>query len=356
MKILIVKTSAIGDVIQTLPVIDDLKKRFPRAQIDWVVEYNSFELLSAHPGLSHVFLADVKRWRRSFFQLATWREIASFLTELRHSHYDLVFDFQGNTKSSLFTLLARAPKKVGYGWKTVREKPNWFVTNRRFDLDAHLPIRSRYLGLLKAFFGEEETGDSFCSPFSLHDREKTLLQELTSHPLMAKGPRLMIAFGSHWKNKRLNNETLKVFLQNIQKKYGARFFFPFGNREEEQLARELATLFPDHSLVVGKLPLQVLRELMAQMDGVISMDSAALHLCGTTMTPSFSLFGPSSAAVYKPEGEHHVAFQGVCPYARTFEKSCPLLRTCNTGACLREAPVEELLNRFNTWMKDIKKR
>jgi heptosyltransferase-1 len=72
------------------------------------------------------------------------------------------------------------------------------------------------------------------------------------------------------------------------------------------------------------------------------MDSATLHLCGTTSTPSFSLFGPSSASIYKPLGEHHVAFQGSCPYGRTFVKRCPILRTCKTGACMKDLTAKRI--------------
>ena len=85
---------------------------------------------------------------------------------------------------------------------------------------------------------------------------------------------------------------------------------------------------------------------MASVDMVIAMDSLPLHLAGTTETPTFSIFGASSANKYKPKGKKHLAFQGTCPYKRTFERRCPVLRTCSTGACIRDLHGEELFHYF----------
>jgi heptosyltransferase-1 len=82
------------------------------------------------------------------------------------------------------------------------------------------------------------------------------------------------------------------------------------------------------------------------MDCVIAMDSAALHLCGTTLTPSFSVFGPSAASIYKPLGSQHTHVQGFCPYKQEFIQRCPLLRTCKTGACIKNLQAEELFQHF----------
>ena len=102
------------------------------------------------------------------------------------------------------------------------------------------------------------------------------------------------------------------------------------------------------SVVVDRLPLPTWQNLMDEVDLVIAVDSSALHLCGTTSTPSFSIFGPTSQRVFKPMGERHFAVQGSCPYGRTFEKQCPVLRSCPTGACIKELTVEELFEAFQS--------
>lgn len=355
MKILIVKTSAIGDVIHTLPIIEELKKRYPTAEIDWVVEKSCFDFLTAHSALSRVLLADMKSWRKKLWKKAIWKEMAYFLKRLRHVHYDLLFDFQGNTKSALVTWFARAQTKVGFGWHSLPEKLNYFVTHTHYDVPAQVKAHHRYLSLLEAYFRDTGCRKKEGYAFELTEVEKVLVCQFKAQPLMQHSLRLMIAFGSKWKNKKLDDATLKAFLNKIQQKYEAHFFFPYGNEEEKEFAESLHGLFPETSHVMEALSLQAWRACMMEVDGVIAMDSAALHLCATTKTPSFSFFGPTASVIYKPEGEHHLAIQGACPYGKTFEVRCPLLRSCATGACLKELPVDQIVESFDKWALKLQK-
>ncbi len=108
-RILIVKTSSMGDVVHALPLAADLSTRLPDAQVDWLVE----ESFAAIPAMSRhvrrVHRVALRRWRRSPFQAATWREIAEAKRELRSEHYDWVLDAQGLLKSAWLARWARAP-------------------------------------------------------------------------------------------------------------------------------------------------------------------------------------------------------------------------------------------------------
>ena len=127
------------------------------------------------------------------------------------------------------------------------------------------------------------------------------------------------------------------------------FLFIFGNEEEKRIAESLDVHFNERSIPVGDLSLPLWQALMWEMDGVIAVDSAALHLCGTTQTPSFSVFGPTLPSYFKPMEPRHVAVHGSCPYGRTFSSQCPVLRTCATGACIRQLPADELFHSFKEW-------
>jgi heptosyltransferase-1 len=159
----------------------------------------------------------------------------------------------------------------------------------------------------------------------------------------------MVCFGSKWANKRLDHSTLTAFLQRIAKEYAFTFLFIFGDEEEKQIADAFAASYGERGKAIGNLSLPLWQALMWEVDGVIAVDSAALHLCGTTQTPSFSVFGPSLASSYKPIEERHTAVQGECPYSRTFTSRCPILRTCATGACIRQLRVEDLFTSFKHW-------
>ncbi len=343
-SILIIKTSAIGDVIQSFPVLEYLRQKFPHARIDWAVEQGIAPLLKAHPYIDHVIEIGFKRWRRAPFSGQTWKEMSAMKKDLRSTDYDLAIDLQGNTKSAFITASARAKTKLGFGWDSVREKANLLVTNKRYSVPAHLNVRLKYLQLVQEYFNDtqEFKTEGIHLQITLSERER--LQSLCN-----ESPQLMVCFGSKWPNKRLDPVALTAFLRKIAYEYGFSFLFIFADEEERQIAEELAAIFGEKGKSVGNLSLPLWQALMWEMDGVIAVDSAALHLCGTTQTPSFSVFGPSMASFYKPIEERHQAVQGVCPYGRTFVSRCPILRTCATGACIRALKADELFAAFQQW-------
>lgn len=345
---LIVKTSSIGDVIQCFHLIDFLQKRFPKCTIDWVVEKPIASLLRSHPGIDRVLEIDTKLWRKNIFKYH--EEIGAFRKSLRSKTYDALFDLQGNTKSAAVVALAKARKKVGYSWKSVPEKTNFFFTTVHIASEKR-NVRDRYSQLLEDFFGEEQLLPELPLQLKLNQAEQQRLERLTQ--LGFQRPRIMVCFGSNWENKMLSEKTLVDFLQKIDDKLAPSFFFSYGNLEEREVADRLEVAFSRNSHALGELSLPLWQRFMGMIEGVISMDSAALHLCATTKTPSFSLFGPSSAAAYKPVGQKHYAFQGNCPYEMRFEKRCPHLRTCQTGACLKDISADELFEQFEAFWNAV---
>ena len=151
MKILIVKSSAFGDIIHAFPCLAFLRERFPEAQIDWVVERRCAELVHRQPLVDRVIEMDSRKWRKN-----PWKargEFRAFVRELRATRYDVLFDLQGNSKSGLVTLLARAKDKVGHGRKTVPEWPNLFATTKRFDPPPKQNVRDDLLYLVQSYTG-----------------------------------------------------------------------------------------------------------------------------------------------------------------------------------------------------------
>ena len=158
MNFLIVKTSSIGDVIQTFPILEYLKKRYPDAWIDWVIEKEYLDLVQAHPLVRRAIPFSSRTWRKALLPLSTWKEMKEFSRLLRQETYDVLFDLQGNTKSGLITALAKAKEKVGLGRKSVPEFPNLFATTRRIDVDGCLQVQQRYLQVVQMYF---EDGRNF---------------------------------------------------------------------------------------------------------------------------------------------------------------------------------------------------
>lgn len=326
-KFLIIKTSALGDIIHTFPVIAYLKKKFPHCQIDWVAERFSAELLFAHPQISRVITIETKKWRSSLLKKNTWKEFFNFRRQVQAIEYDYVFDLQGNIKSGFVLSNVKAKKKIGFGQKSVAEWPNLLFTNVKMNPPLKKNIREDYLFIVESVFHDFEKLDHYPIELQTTAEEKKKVEEI----LFEKpSPLVLVCPGTKWQNKKLPCQTMG----NILKDMKAFFLFSYGNEKEKDLSAALHSKF-ENSLLLPYMQLSTLQYLMSKVDLVIAMDSLPLHLAGTTNTRTLSFFGPSSPLKYLPMGENHQFIWGACPYKVHFEKRCPRLRTCQTGACIK---------------------
>jgi heptosyltransferase-1 len=312
MRIIIVKTSSFGDILHAYPVIGYLKEKFPSCTIDWIVEKRCRELVEAHPDIDQCLVVDTKLWRKGGDLSSFW----TFKKALQRQEYDLLFDLQGNIKSSFFTFLAKAKRKIGFGFKTAPEKGNVLVTTDRFDPPKGKNIREDLLFLAQSFFQEKsffETKPVFLKSSGIK------LQEVGA---------TLVCPGSNWENKCVSLQFLKKMVQSIE----GPVLYSWGTEKERQVCEELAQI---RGRVLQKQTLPELQNIMRQVSLVIAMDSLPLHLAGTCQTPTYAFFGPSSCTKYNPVGSQHRAMQGSCPYGVKFEKRCPRLRTCKTGECIK---------------------
>lgn len=340
MKVLIIKTSALGDIIHVFPVIDYLVQKYPHAQIDWVVEAPYVELAGAHESIHQIIPVNTKAWRKGIWQRDTWKGFKSAIRLLRDTHYDLIIDLQGNSKSALFTALARGQQKIGFGWDSVPEWPNVLATRKRYNPPKGQNIRQDYLSLIQQHF--QDTSEITLQPVRL---KMTAAQTTAFQTLMATLPstkKVMVCPGSAWSNKMLKQETLTEALKLYQKQHNCHYLFTWGSPQEKELCEALNAALDFPGTILDRLPFAVLQNVMAAVDVVFAMDSLPLHLAGTTKTPTFSVFGPSLASKYGPCEPHNHHLQGTCPYGRTFEKRCPILRTCPTGACMQSFTPEQI--------------
>lgn len=290
-KILIVKTSSLGDIFHTLPLLSYLQGDL----VDWVVKPQ--------------FVGAVERLVHRVYTTKN----------LPKEKYDVALDFQGNCRSLGVMLRIRAEDKVGFGRHSIPEWPSLLGTVRRFEVDLKKPIREQYLSLLTqalpVSYGEEVS-------YPLTQEEEASLSRFSSFVTM-------VCPLSNWENKQLDPVKL---VQLLKKQEGP---FLFVMKDKPYLGAALCRAFPG-SEWVGELKIPLWFHLIKRMKLVISVDSSALHLAALTKTPTLSFFGPSSASVYAPQGEHHTVIQGACPYGETFVKRCKKLRTCPTGMCLKQ--------------------
>ncbi|MCP5469965.1 MAG: hypothetical protein H7A36_05620 [Chlamydiales bacterium] len=303
MKYLIVKTSSLGDILQTFPVATYLREKSPHGILDWIVEESFAPLVEAHPAVDNVLITKRK------YKIP-------YCFELRKKIYDIVFDLQGNCKSGALTACAHSRAKVGYAWRDLPEWPNGFATNVKFPMPKKKNIRDDYLSLVQNYF------DDF-TPV----KEKPFLFPLTLQEEKEIGgisEGTLICAGAAWPNKCLSLKRWHALLSKIE----GPIHFVWGSEKERAFVEQLK----EYGTILPKLSLAQLQNVMSRSRKVLCMDSLPLHLCATTATPAFAFFGPSSLEKYLPEGFEGI--QGKCPFNITFDKRCPRLRTCKSASCM----------------------
>jgi len=148
-NILLIKTSSLGDVVHNLPVVSDIRARFPRARIDWVVEEAYRDIVGMHPGVHRTIPVALRRWRGNMLMPAHWREFGQFRRALSGMRYDCVIDTQGLIKSALLAQAASGARH-GYAGASAREP----LAARFYDVahvvprDLHAVVRNRRLAAM----------------------------------------------------------------------------------------------------------------------------------------------------------------------------------------------------------------
>ena len=154
MRVLIVKTSSMGDVVHTLPAVSDMRVALPELEVDWLIETPFAAIPYLHPGVARVLPMAWRKWRKSLGQPETRAAIAALRCELRRERYDLVLDMQGLLKSVLWGLQARGPL-VGYGWGSIREPAAALFYRRCASVSRDLHAVERNRRLAAAHLGYE---------------------------------------------------------------------------------------------------------------------------------------------------------------------------------------------------------
>ncbi|RAD03791.1 glycosyltransferase family 9 protein, partial [Burkholderia multivorans] len=130
-RILIVKVTSLGDVVQTLPVVADIHRAFPGVTVDWAVDESCAEVVRWHPGVSTVLCAPLRRFKK-LRNAGDLKAITASIGALRAHRYDAVIDLHGVYKSAIIAALARAARRVGYQTQDLGETGARFAYSHRF--------------------------------------------------------------------------------------------------------------------------------------------------------------------------------------------------------------------------------
>ncbi len=332
-NILLIKLSALGDVIQTLPTLEALRAAFPRAEMTWLVEEAAAPLLRLHPALDHVLISRRQTWLRA---ARSWRTLPPAMQEMRQlvhtlrgQRYEAVLDLQGLLKSALWTWLARSPRKIGFAG--TREYSYVPLSERlpSYDPDEHA-VR-RYLRLAEHVGG---AATPLRWRLGLAPEAGARLRELWTE---GSGPLLVLHPGTRWPSKHWPPAAFARLADALIQERRARVVFTGSAADRPLIARIRAAMRGKSLDLSGRTDLQALARLFFQADAAVTTDTGPMHLAAAVGTPVAAIFGPTAPWRTGPYGrQHRVVWTGAaCSPCRR--------RDCPEPICLRELPMEMVL-------------
>lgn len=322
MRVLIVKTSSMGDVLHTLPALTDAQRAIPGIRFDWVVEEGFAQIPSWHDAIDRVIPVAIRRWRKAWFSAPIKAERAAFRQAVEAVKYDAIIDAQGLVKSAaLVTRLAHGVKH-GMDWSSAREPLASLFYNRRHHIAKQQHAVERTRELFAKSLGYAKPGNQGDYAIAQH-----FLGDLTS----ANAPYCVFLHATtrddkHWPESHWR-DLIKLLGES-----GLRIKLPWGAPHEEARAKRLAEGF-DYVEVLPRLSLEKVARVLAGAKFVVSVDTGLSHLTAALDRPNITLYGPTDPGLIGGYGKNQVA---CCSPSKD-------LATLNASAVLNE------LHKINSW-------
>ena len=296
MKVLIVKTSSMGDVIHTLPALTDATKAIPGIRFDWVVEEGFAEIPGWHFAVDNVIPVAIRRWRKNLWKTFLSGEWRRYRAALSASEYDLVIDAQGLLKSAMLVTRYSRGVRCGYDKSSAREPLAARFYQRTFKVDKqqHAVERTRQLFAQALGYQLEGRGDFAIRNHFIPDQEATSDYLVFLHSTTR--------FDKHWPEE--------YWLELIKKATaeGWHIKLPWGNPEERSRAARLAQN-NDAVEVLPKLNLAEVTTVLAGAAGCVSVDTGLSHMAAALDRPNVILFGSTDPGLVGGYGKDQVCLE-----------------------------------------------
>ncbi len=301
MRVLIVKLSSLGDVVHAMPVVHDIRKAFPGAVIDWVVEPGFAPLVRRVDGVHEVIECALRRWREAWWTRTTRTEWRAFKSRLQAHRYDAVLDLQGLTKSALIARLAQlTPGGASYGLANrtdgaSHEPPARWLVDRAIRIESRIHALDRSRVLTSKALGYTLDG----SPPQFGLRAQRVPDD---------GPPTLVLVHGSSRDDKLWPEAAWIALGQRAIAQGWRIALPHAGAVELARAQRIArALTGDHEAAAQVWPamdLDALVDRLGATQGVIGVDSGLSHIAVALNLPHVQVYNWPTAWRTGPQVAH----------------------------------------------------
>ena len=360
-RILLIKPSAVGDVVHTLPVLEKLRRRYPQARIDWLLTPENAQIVRGHPALSNILLFARRDFAQNGRRLGAVASVLRLIGEIRAAHYDVAIDLHGQLRSALFAVASEAPVRIGFdrpirrsasifqgrqlkniprrGWAGAREGA-WLAYTHRIPiptLEVHAVDRYLWLGNLLGFDNDPPV---FNLP-AIPEAEARISSHLAAHASPGR-PLAILVPGTMWETKHWTPEGFAGVARRLAETGFAPIFI--GTKSERALNASIRAQAPGSTDFTGQTSLADVVALIRRAALVVTNDSGATHIAAALGKPAITIFGPTNPVQVGPYGQPGSVVRlnlpcSPCNYRR--------LSQCPFGhACMRDLTVEMVMERI----------
>jgi heptosyltransferase-1 len=331
MRVLLAKTSSMGDIIHTLPALTDAAQAIPEIRFDWLIEPSFAEIPAWHPQVDRIIPVALRRWRKEIFSARTRKEWGALRDKLSEDRYDMILDAQGLVKSAILMFAAQGTR-VGLDWASARESLASLIYQRkcRVNFYQHAVVRMREL-FSKAL---EYPLPSTPPTFGLHlDRFRQFA-----------APEKYIVFlhGTTWTSKQWP-ESYWQQLAKLVSAHGYRIRISGGNPAEVARAERIAASCPDSVDVMPYLKIAEMAALLANAQAAIAVDTGFGHLAAAMGVPTVSIYGSTNPEFTSALGDRSVHLAADFSCAPCLARECTYRQpSAVSPACYSRIPPDRV--------------
>ncbi|HDK37679.1 MAG TPA: lipopolysaccharide heptosyltransferase I [Thiolapillus brandeum] len=334
MRVLIIKTSSLGDVIHTFPAVTDAMHAFPDIELHWLVEEAFVQVPTWHPAIDRSISIALRRWRQNWKKAWKTHEISQFRSALKRAHYDLVIDAQGLLKSALPARLASGVI-AGYDRHSLREPLASLFYSRRYSVSRNLHAVERIRRLFALALDYPLPDSAPESGLARHEgsRDKSLV----------------FLHSTTWPSKHWPVEYWAK-LTELAEEAGYRVLFPW-YEPEERLRVEQIMSHVHHGELLPRMDLNGLKKTLSQTGGVVGLDTGLAHLAAALNTPAVTLYGPTVEGLTGAVGAYQKNLQVDFACAPCLQRQCSYMQASPVQpACFQTLPPLKVWNALQQQM------
>ena len=279
-RVLLIKTSSLGDVIHCLPAVSDLARQTPDLVLDWVIEEQLAEIARLHPAVDRAIPVRLRRWRRRPLAGGTWSEFGAFRRAVRLKRYDRIIDAQGLIRSALLARLARGPH-CGYDRQSVREPPASLFYDRTYPASVTIHAAERMRRLAAQSMGYEMPAELDYGLRIVAERPGWLTADRYLVGLHATARADKAWAEGHWRDLALRAQA-----------QGLAVVLPWGVEAEQERSRRIAAAVRG-AIVPPRLGFGEMASLLAGASAVVGVDTGLTHLASAVGAPVVAIYAAS---------------------------------------------------------------